>query len=121
METKKGKLGSATAGGAVGTVAGVSGSSAAVSASGSVAGLSASGFTSGLAAIGGGSMIVGSAILMVGTVILAGGGAYGGYKIYKYFANKKCSNGLINIRIDLPSSTNQLPNSPKVRKSRRRF
>jgi len=73
----------AAAGAAVGTAAGVGGSVVVVSTAGSVAGLSAAGFTSGLATIGGGSMMAGVAVLSCGTVVLAAGAGYVGYRLVK--------------------------------------
>jgi len=71
-----------TAGGAaIGTGIGLTSSAVIVSASGTVAGLSGAGITSGLAAVGG-TILGGAAILTCGTVIVAGLGAYAGYKIF---------------------------------------
>lgn len=81
------KAGSIAGGAAVGTSAGLAGSAVAISSSGAVAGLSGAGITSGLTAVGG-SILGGAAILTVGTVILAGAGAYGGYKLFRRFSRK---------------------------------
>lgn len=71
----------ATAGGAA---VGASGGIGAVSAMGSVGGLGAAGITSGLAAVGGvvgGGMLTGLC-LVAAAPILAGGAAFGAYKLY---------------------------------------
>ncbi|MFW6219342.1 MAG: hypothetical protein ACOC33_00610 [bacterium] len=70
-------------GGVIGTGAGTTGSIVAVSAAGT-GGLSGAGIMSGLTAIGG-SAIGGIAVLTCGTAVVAGVGAYGGYKLVKKF------------------------------------
>ncbi|MGB7157163.1 MAG: hypothetical protein WBD40_03790 [Tepidisphaeraceae bacterium] len=77
----------AGSGAVVGTGAGVAGSTALISVAGTT-GLSSAGIMSGLATIGsavGGTAVVGVAILSVGTVALAAGGAYGGYRLVKWW------------------------------------
>lgn len=55
-----------------------------MSAAGTTAGLSGPGIISGLAAIGG-TAIGGVAVIAVGSVVLAAAGAWGGYKLVKWF------------------------------------
>jgi hypothetical protein len=74
----------ASVGGVVGSGVGITGSVAAISVAGEVAGLSAAGIASGLASIGG-SMIGGVVVLTGGTVILAGAGLYGGYRLLRWW------------------------------------
>ena len=76
-------IGSIAGGAAIGTSAGLAGSAAVVSSTGAVAGLSGAGITSGLTAVGG-TILGGAAILTIGTVLLAGAGAFGGYKLYEH-------------------------------------
>jgi len=74
-------------GGVAGTAAGIGGGVVAVSAAGTTAGLSGAGITSGLAAIGG-TAIGGIAVIAAGTVLLAAGGAWGGYKLVQWWKGK---------------------------------
>ena len=76
------KMSGITGGALAGTGAGLVTSAAAVSATGTVTGLSGAGIASGLAAIGG-SMVGGMAVVTCGTVVLAGLGAWAGYKRVK--------------------------------------
>lgn len=81
-EARKVGRGATYAGAATRTVGGI----AAVSASGAVSGLSAAGITSGLAAVGGGSMAIGTAVVVAAPVAAAaivGLGVYAGYKGYR--------------------------------------
>lgn len=82
------EIAGASGGAVVGTGVGLAGSAAVVSASGTVAGLSGAGITSGLAAIGG-TIVGGVAVITCGTVVLAGLGAFAGYKLFA----KKGKNG----------------------------
>lgn len=75
-------------GATAGTAAGIGGGVAAVSAAGATAGLSGAGITSGLAAIGG-TAIGGIAVIAAGTVLLAAGGAWGGYKLVQWWKAKE--------------------------------
>jgi hypothetical protein len=88
-ENKEDVAGVAVAAG--GALAGAAGAVLGVSSSGAVAGLGAPGITSGLAAVGG---LVGEGMMvgLVGVVaapVAAGAIAYGGYKLYKWWAKKK--------------------------------
>jgi hypothetical protein len=76
----KKEVGGAVAGGVAGTGVGVTGSVALVSVSGATTGLSGAGIMSGLAAIGG-TAVGGIAAIAIGTAVLAGMGAYGGFKL----------------------------------------
>ena len=88
MEEKKtGEKIGAGVGGTAGTGLGVSGGVAAVSAAGG-GGLSGSGIMAGLAAIGG-TAIGGIAVIAAGTVAVAGAGAYGGYRLVKWWKKRK--------------------------------
>lgn len=76
--------------GGTGGALGSGGAITLVSVMGRVAGLSAPGITSGLAALGalvGGGMATGIAIVAAVPVV-AGGAAYGGYKLYSSYSKK---------------------------------
>ena len=75
-------------GATAGTAAGIGGGVAVVSAAGTTVGLSGAGITSGLAAIGG-TAIGGIAVIAAGTVLLAAGGAWGGYKLAQWLKAKE--------------------------------
>jgi hypothetical protein len=81
--TKSEVIGSSV-GGVAGAGVSVSGSVLAISTAGSVPGLSAAGIATGVAAIGG-SMIGGIIVCTGGTAILVGAGAYGGYKLVRWW------------------------------------
>jgi hypothetical protein len=78
-------------GGAAGTDAGIAGAIAAISAAGTRAGLSGPGIMTGLQAIGElalGGIALGITLVAGGTVLLAGEGAYAGYRFVKRLGKK---------------------------------